>query len=459
MTLKMSLSVFLYCLWAWGASACLTERERSGEHTIYRRQGPGGDGNGTFLPVSTTDRFAGGSNPPRGVGSQPGGGPTVSSIMSVAEVRSASQALARRFRDVELFDAPERTYNNATFSGLRVGGRLGKGGKPGDYKGYSVLLFAAAHARERGGPDHLLYFVSDLLWAREEKKGLTYGGVRYTAKQVVNALDLGLVVIPVANPDGVAYDQQTNSCWRKNRNPKSATAGDEASVGVDLNRNYDVAWDVDKYMAPEAVGTDPQFDTRSPSSQVYHGTAAFSEPETRNVRWVLDTHPNVGWMADLHSVAGMVIHGWCFDTIQSDDRDMNWRNPAYDGKRGVLPDRPGFEYREYMDQGDWDALSLTADRIAGGMNNAGLQSFPSWEAMHGVGPSTGCSVDHAYSRHLVDRSKNKVFGFGIEFGYGNNAAAEQGFCPFYPDQEEFDATRYTVGAGLMELLLQADKRK
>lgn len=185
---------------------------------------------------------------------------------------------------------------------------------------------------------------------------------------------------------------------------------------------------------------------------------AFSEPETRNVRWVLDAHPDIGWLADLHSVAGMVIHGWCFDTIQSDDRDMNWRNPAYDGKRGVRPDRPGFEYREYMDQRDWDALSLAADRIAGGMNSAGTRSFPSWEAMHGVGSSTGCSVDHAYSRHIVDRSKNKVFGFGIEFGYGNKAAAEQGFCPFYPDQAEFDATRYTVGAGLMELLLQADKK-
>lgn len=140
-----------------------------------------------------------GNNTPRGVGSQPGGGPTVSSIMSMAEVKPASQALARRFKDVELFDAPEKTHDNATIFGLRDGGKGGKG-KPGKYRGYSVLVFAAAHARERGGPDHLLYFVSDLLWAREEKKGLTYGGVRYMARQVANALDLGLVVIPVANP-------------------------------------------------------------------------------------------------------------------------------------------------------------------------------------------------------------------------------------------------------------------
>ena len=116
------------------------------------------------------------------------------------------------------------------------------------------------HARERGGPDGLLFFIGDLLYANANNVGLKFGAKTYTAAQVKRALATGIVFVPLSNPDGVAYDQTSNSCWRKNRRPGT-------SVGVDLNRNFDFAWDPSKW-APSVRNS---VASSSPSSEVYRG--------------------------------------------------------------------------------------------------------------------------------------------------------------------------------------------
>lgn len=116
------------------------------------------------------------------------------------------------------------------------------------------------HARERGGPDGLLFFIGDLLYANKNNVGLTFGAKAYTAAQVKRALATGIVFVPLSNPDGVAYDQTSNSCWRKNRRPGT-------SIGVDLNRNFDFAWDPSKW-APSVRNS---VASSSPSSEVYRG--------------------------------------------------------------------------------------------------------------------------------------------------------------------------------------------
>jgi murein tripeptide amidase MpaA len=50
------------------------------------------------------------------------------------------------------------------------------------------------------------------------------------------------VIIPLTNPDGMAYDQNSDTCWRKNRNTDARSTSSyrfSKDIGVDLNRNFD----------------------------------------------------------------------------------------------------------------------------------------------------------------------------------------------------------------------------
>ncbi|KAI6383686.1 hypothetical protein MCOR21_004197 [Pyricularia oryzae] len=444
----------------------LVTRQASGSNSTQPQTQPVGNTD-TGMPISPINRFpCGGNSVPRGVGSVDDPSP-VEEIMSLSEIKTAVKALEARFDDVQFFEMPYRTYENRTLFGARIGGgRQGANSSSSssfDGSAYRVLIQAAIHPRERGSPDHLVYFVSDLLWAREEGRGLRYGGSAYTAAQVSAALDLGIVAVPVVNPDGMAHDQEAHTCWRKNRNPAAASPSDPRSVGVDLNRNFDLLWDYQQTMAPGTMdGSD------DPGMEYYHGAAAFSEAETRNVKWVMDQHPRLAWYMDLHSAAQVVLHGWCHDAVQADDPAQNWKNPAYDGKRGTLYD-PEIDYAEYMDRRDWDALSVTAARMASAMQLTkdeehawSSDPYVASQGVLGFGPSTGCSIDHAYSRHLEDATKSKILGFGFEFGEFNFDLSREDCpieecCPFYPTVSIFNHNNKAVAAGLMELLMAADR--
>jgi hypothetical protein len=72
--------------------------------------------------------------------------------------------------------------------------------------------------------------------------------------------------VPMVNPDGVAFSQNKTRYWRKNRRNVDGRA-----FGVDLNRNYGYKWG--------NVGA-----SSSPTSDTYHGTGPFSEPETTAIK-------------------------------------------------------------------------------------------------------------------------------------------------------------------------------
>ena len=132
--------------------------------------------------------------------------------MNVDEIGSAIDGL------VNEFGLPTITLPNGTAEGApSTGGQVGEV----DPELYHVYFTAGVHARERGGPDGLIYFISDLLHAQRAGSGLTYGVKTYSNAEVIKALNTGIVFFPLVNPDGVRYDQATDSLWRKNRNPAS----------------------------------------------------------------------------------------------------------------------------------------------------------------------------------------------------------------------------------------------
>ena len=77
-------------------------------------------------------------------------------------------------------------------------------------------------------------------------------------------------IIFAVNPDGGEYDLTGSPyrAWRKNRQPNSGTT----AVGTDLNRNYGYRW--------ACCGGS----SSSKSADTYHGSKAFSAPESRVVR-------------------------------------------------------------------------------------------------------------------------------------------------------------------------------
>lgn len=124
-----------------------------------------------------------------------------------------------------------------------------------------VLYSGLHHAREPQSMTTVIYF----MWYVLENYG--------TDPTVTNLVDnRELYFVPVVNPDGYAYNQQTNpnggGLWRKNRRNNG-----NGTYGVDLNRNYGYQWGYDN------SGSSP-----TPSSETYRGTAGFSEPETQAMR-------------------------------------------------------------------------------------------------------------------------------------------------------------------------------
>lgn len=242
---------------------------------------------------------------------------------------------------------------------------------------------------------------------------------------------------PLINPDGVNYDQTSNSCWRKNRNPKSS-GGRAGSIGIDLNRNFDFVWDLSKWAssAGSSVASD------SPSSEVFHGTAPFSEPETQSMKYVLDTYTKVRWFIDLHSYAGDVLYSWGSDTDQSTQPYKNFLNSTYDSLRGITSDSASTRYGEYITADDLNNAKTAATRLGNAMNTAAGNRYTVMQAAY-LYATSGASDDYSFSRHIADPTKNKVYGYTVEFGFGNNQAS----CPFYPTAAQYTSSLQETNAG------------
>ncbi|HXC74312.1 MAG TPA: M14 family metallopeptidase, partial [Sphingomicrobium sp.] len=313
-----------------------------------------------------------------------------------------------------------------------------------------VLILSGAHAREWGGPDICINFAADLLKAYTGNSGLTYQGKSFSASEIGSIVKrLKVIVFPDLNPDGRNFSQTSYSMWRKNRNPASSTAGQPATIGVDVNRNYGFLWDFPTAFAPGATAGGTLAST-SPGSDIFHGTAPFSEPETRNVRWLFKLFPNIVRFVDIHSYGGDILHPWGDDENQTSDSSKSFTNAAWNGQRGLIGDA----YREYITQADLSRLvalgssmraSISAVR---GENYSLAQSFflPSWPGPSY--PTSGCSDDWAFSRRYLS-TRAGTFAFTIEFNRIHS---------FFPTWTEMEPIIREISAGLVQFSLDAVPR-
>jgi murein tripeptide amidase MpaA len=230
--------------------------------------------------------------------------------------------------------------------------------------------------------------------------------------------------------------------WRKNRRPAPRGRGHK-SVGVDINRNFPFLWQFKRYFAPDTVGSS----TNPGDYESYVGPRAASEPETRNVIWLLDRFPGIRWFMDLHSYGETILYSWGSDDNQCANPRMSFRNPAWDGKRGLINDEV---YREYLPAEDERAAVRMGRHMANAIRKVRGRDYRVKQSV-GLYPTAGASDDYAYSRHLVNRRKGKIIAFTMEWGRSHAST------PFHPPYAEMRKVMRDVTAGLLELCLRATK--
>jgi len=332
--------------------------------------------------------------------------------MEVAYMENWSQSLAVLYPTLcSILKGPNQTWEGRTVSAVHL--------KAGDQPGLASILFTSGvHAAELGGPDSCIYFICRLMNAYLTRSSLALGNKSFSADRIQSILsNLDIFVLPCANPDGRVYVQTRQEWWRKNRNPNVGMN----AIGVDINRNYDFLW---------SSGVGSSF---IPTDDTYKGARAFSEPETRNIQWLLDSS-GAGYFMDIHGPSGLLAYNWGDATDQSHDPNMSFLNPAWDGRR-VPP------YQEYMNSDDSTSVRQLADRIISAVNLVGNGGYYAQQSFTGLYPTTATSDDYAFSRHLVNPNQHKTYSYTFEYGGSD----------FFPPYDTMRGIIDEVNVGMLEL--------
>jgi murein tripeptide amidase MpaA len=377
-----------------------------------------------------------------------------------ATVRAIEAELARLAADhpeiCTRTTAPNTTHEGRSVSYVTIGrGRT------------KVLLTGGIHAREWAPPDALLSLLDRLLRAHGDgadfvvpaftdtapARDIEYPERRVPAADVRRIVDgLELSVLALINPDGRAFSQSSaaNAMWRKNRRPPRAGS---TCMGVDLNRNFDLAWDFDRFY--DDAGDAAVSASKDPCDfQVYIGPAAASEPETRNVASILRER-RIAFYVDVHSFSRKILFPWGMDDNQTRDEDQSFRNPAWDGRRDG---GPGGRYGEFipaplLDEHVRIGRAMHDAILDGAGSDARARARSEYDAEPGLAlyPTTGTASDFAASLQFVaDPPAQRIIAYTLEIG--SDADGEGGFQPvpaIYPKIER------EVHLALMAFLLAA----
>jgi carboxypeptidase T len=151
-----------------------------------------------------------------------------------------------------------------------------------------ILYNAVHHAREPGSMQQLIYF----MWYILENYA--------TNPEIKGLIDnTEIYFVPVVNPDGYVHNQTANpkggGLWRKNRRKHG-----NGSFGVDNNRNYSYKWGTTGVSL-----TDTKSDT-------YCGTAPFTEPENKAIKWLCEQKKFEVSISN-HTSGGLLLYPFGYD--------------------------------------------------------------------------------------------------------------------------------------------------
>lgn len=291
-----------------------------------------------------------------------------------------------------------------------------------------VLLVGGVHARELMNPDALIELAVALIVSYRNGSDIVLGGRVWPAADVKVLMEtLDIYIVPCTNPDGRHHVMTVDDLWRKNRRDNPQTTCD----GVDLNRNCDLLWGV-------AQGQT----SCSPCSDVFAGSAAFSEPETRNVKFLLDTR-RIDCFVDVHSYSELVLYPWGHVRTQTTDSTKRFTTLPTGTCKPIIDSA----YQEYMTPRDQQRFQTVAQRIVTAIAGVRGRAYTP-QTGFGLYGTTGTHSDYAYARHIADPNTRKTYGYTFETGpwVGN---ARDSFHPADPEPIKLDAK-----SGLLALMQQ-----
>ena len=293
---------------------------------------------------------------------------------TVPQIDAEITALANDFPTTcrRLTFSGRQTHEGRTVAYLKIGTADGNN-RP------RVLITTGIHGRELLPPDAMLNYLRKLLTAYRDDRPISIpaftdpvGPITYPStelsigdtRRIIEKLDL--FVVPLVNPDGRNHDITLNplenpdgsfnpatsgTSWRMNRRPAPAGT-DPANIlcaGVDLNRNFDIAWNVDEYYTNPTSHVD--LNTAPCISDNYRGPSAGSEPETQNLMELAQTQA-IQFSIDIHSAAGEIFYPWGIEDTQSDDEFKSFDNPLWNhdpAHPDEHPGRDGVEHSGYAE--------------------------------------------------------------------------------------------------------------
>lgn len=194
---------------------------------------------------------------------------------SYDEIIAYIESLALRYPKRVFVKTWGKSYEKRWIKAMTITNGDGRSGKN------VILMDGGFHAREWISHASVVYAIEQLVENFENNADLLR--------------DYDWVILPVVNPDGYEYTQQTadTRLWRKTRQPWS-----EACIGTDPNRNFDFHWNEE--------GASPD-----PCSQTYAGPKAFSEPETVIVRDIIHSLQGRGIMyLTIHTCGNYILYPW-----------------------------------------------------------------------------------------------------------------------------------------------------
>jgi len=322
--------------------------------------------------------------------------------LNVDEVESAlSAAAAAPFSDfVQLITLPHLTWEGRTCHAVRIGTNEQED-RPGLY------LLGGVHANEWGSSDILVHFIEQIEQAYVNETGITIGPLTFAPSDIRTIVDtLEILVFPQVNPDGRNFSMKHDAEWRKNR--RTQPPNSPSTPGVDINRNFDFLWDF-----PLHFNADVYVDSSTiPSQPTYRGPSPFSEPESQNVKWILDNFQSIEFFVDLHNYGEAILHSWGDDEGQTTNPQMSFLNQQFDGARGIEGDD---NYKEFIAANDLSSSRNLANRVRDAIRTVGGRDYDIYSAFR-FAPTSGTSDDYCYSRHIVDNNGKKIISQVIEWG-------------------------------------------
>uniref|UniRef100_A0A182W781 Peptidase M14 domain-containing protein n=1 Tax=Anopheles minimus TaxID=112268 RepID=A0A182W781_9DIPT len=155
----------------------------------------------------------------------------------------------------------------------------------------TIILLGNLKAREWVGMTSAIYIIHELI----------FNTVSYP-----NAQEFQWIIVPITNPDGYEYSREHERKWGKTRSVQQ-----DGNIGVSMESNFDVQWQ---------TGLSNSFLT--PSGFLYRGPHPFSEPETRAIKELLESHTDAKLMVDMQAFGPNIYMPWSYTDEPIPDIDL-----------------------------------------------------------------------------------------------------------------------------------------